>query len=823
MRISTDTAQLDLPPGESAELGVDVTNTTDLIEGVSARLIGLPAGHVTTHPTVLPLFPDSSGRLVLTLKLPTDFPAGRHPLSVEVSSRSVNGDPAYSDVDLVVPSRPALQLTATPKLIRSRRSARFVVALSNTGNVALEVALSATDPERALAIQCHPAILSVAAGATVEPIVAVRSRRMMLGSELDRAITVVATGRPTVTDTWAPVIDPDKPAELTPREPTIAPSIVAEPTTPTAEADGAGPPPQTQATAVLTYRHRPWLTRGLLTALILLLIIAIWAMVFLLGINQVFKGDPLTKTTTASFFAGIAAPAPAGSGTATGAVATGAAATVIAPAGIAPAGAAGAPGGAPAGPAPAGALPKTGTLAAGLGGSVAGTVTAASNGGPVGRILIEAQRQNREGTWVAVSSAASQADGSFEVAGLFPGSYILALSATGYTPSFAPNVTAPAAATPVTVRAGQVTSGVNPVVTGIKASITGKIDPGATTTPVVATVTVRPISGAGPGEPVATAQTDAAGTFTIPDLLAPFTYELAFAAPGYQVSTVRTTVEGGTQRFEPTVLLGTDTGSVTGLVTDGTTPLGGVAVTTTVAGKEVKTGTPTTGTIGSFVLSTLPTPATYVITFTADGFAPRTVVVDLGPGQNLTTENVALVGGSGTVTGHLLDSAGRGLGGAVVTVGGTTNPPTTTTVTDGDVGSFSLAGLPSPGSYTITFKLAGYADQTVPVTLSATAPTAPLQVTMAGSLGRLSGQVLTANGSAALGISVTATDGKRVWPGTTTAASGGLPDGSYVIAQLPAGAYTVTATALGGGTVTALVVLGPGAVQAQDFRLPGSG
>ena len=57
------------------------------------------------------------------------------------------------------------------------------------------------------------------------------------------------------------------------------------------------------STLPLTLRQRPWFSRGALTALILLLIIALWAAVFLFGIGQVFAGDPMTKTAPASFFA----------------------------------------------------------------------------------------------------------------------------------------------------------------------------------------------------------------------------------------------------------------------------------------------------------------------------------------------------------------------------------------------------------------------------------------------------------------------------------------------------------------------------------------
>ena len=63
-------------------------------------------------------------------------------------------------------------------------------------------------------------------------------------------------------------------------------------------------------------------------------------------------------------------------------------------------------------------------------------------------------------------------------------------------------------------------------------------------------------------------------------------------------------------------------GQITGIVTDGTAPLGGATVSTTVGGTAVTTGTPTTGDVGQFVLGDLPTPATYVLTVSGTGLRP---------------------------------------------------------------------------------------------------------------------------------------------------------------------------------------------------------
>ena len=46
----------------------------------------------------------------------------------------------------------------------------------------------------------------------------------------------------------------------------------------------------------------------MLTALILLAIIAVWAAIFLFGLREVFATDPPTKTAPASFFVARARP-----------------------------------------------------------------------------------------------------------------------------------------------------------------------------------------------------------------------------------------------------------------------------------------------------------------------------------------------------------------------------------------------------------------------------------------------------------------------------------------------------------------------------------
>jgi hypothetical protein len=459
-------------------------------------------------------------------------------------------------------------------------------------------------------------------------------------------------------------------------------------------------------------------------------------------------------------------------------------------------------------------------MPAGLGGTITGTVRAASSGEPVGRILVDALRPDATGNLQIAASGATQADGSYQLAGLFPTQYVLRFSADGFDQTWYPGTPdqTGAAAVPATVDA--VTTGKDVVITGKPGSITGTVDPGDALSPVVTTVTVRATQGATAGQDVATTTTDGVNAYSIPNLPAPAVYELSFAAPGYLPSVVSTSVDGGGARIQPTVLLSASNGSITGTVTDGTNPLGGATVSTTVDGTAVTTGTPTTGQVGQFVLGDLPTPATYVLTVSAPGYGQNTVVVGLGPGEQRADLTLSLAAGTGTLTGQLVDTNGAGIGGAIVTVGGMTNPPTTSTLTDGAVGSFTLSGLSAGGGLTLTFTHPGFAEATVPVQLGGTTP---LTVTMSASQGRITGRVTGANGAPIAGATITATDGQHRWPVTSTAGSPGTPAGGYVISQLPAGPFTVSAVVADGPSQTALATVTAGGDTTVDFVMPDGG
>jgi hypothetical protein len=764
VRAATDSRLLEVDPGSTTAVVVDVVNNGQVIDGVTARVIGLADEYVTARPALLPLFPDTSGQISLSLTVPTSHPAGRHPLTVEVMSHGADMAPHFLDVDLQVAARPGLRLVAAPRVIRARRSARFVLELTNAGNVPLNVNLRAIDAERSTTAEFTPSALRIEAGAVAPVLLYVRGPRMFSGGEVDRTVMVQAD------------------AARADTEPAAAPAPV----------DAPG-----NLETTVRLRQRPLVSRGMLTALILASVIALWAGVFLLGITKVFSGDPMTKAAPASFFAaGNNVRSAPGSGDGAGA-------------------------------APAGALPKSGQLPPGVGGEITGTVRATSDKQPVGRILVQAWRASRDGLKL-VSSAATQADGTYTLAGLFPTAYYLEFSSTGYRPVWYPGAAAQSGAQLIQAVAQGSTSGADAVITGEPASISGTIDPGDTLTPVTTTVAARPLLGAtGSAPPKATSTVTRNGKYSLAGLAAPGSYELTFTTPGYQPSTLVDTLGGGDARLEPTLTLGASAGQITGTVRDRGVALGGATVTTTVGGKALTVTTPTSGQVGAFTLANLTTPATYVITFTAPGHGSDTEVVDLAAGQSHAGLDVDLAGGTGSVTGKLTDSNGNGLGGATVTIGGapgSTAPSTTTVTSDVGRGSFAINGLASPGVYTLTFTLGGWAPASVPLRLSSNSAPPTVDVSLSRLLGGITGTVSqrqAGSTTAFVGATVTATNGAQTWTATSSAPGGALARGGYLITGLQPGTYSVTVTADGTSQQTGIVTVSAGRNATLDLQVGG--
>ena len=164
MRVSSTVDRLDVVPGGSGVVPLEVVNTSEVIESLSVHALGVPEASLLAEPEALALFPDAVGALTLTVGLPATFPAGTYPVTFVVAGRAPGGREAYHDVDLVVPARPALRLDATPTIVRTRGRGAFTLEVRNDGNVPLDVALRPQDGDRTVRTTITPSTLAVPPG-----------------------------------------------------------------------------------------------------------------------------------------------------------------------------------------------------------------------------------------------------------------------------------------------------------------------------------------------------------------------------------------------------------------------------------------------------------------------------------------------------------------------------------------------------------------------------------------------------------------------------------------------------------------------------------
>src|SRR6476661_7618873 len=155
MRVATEHRLVAADPGQTVDVRVDVVNTGELIEGVTAHVIGLPDGQIAVEPQLLPLFPDAQGQITLSITVPSHQPAGVH-----------------------------------PQTIRTKRAGRFVLTVHNSGNVALSATLTAAQEDQRTRTWFSPEMVTVEPGAAAPVILGVKGPRMVTGSEVDRMVNV---------------------------------------------------------------------------------------------------------------------------------------------------------------------------------------------------------------------------------------------------------------------------------------------------------------------------------------------------------------------------------------------------------------------------------------------------------------------------------------------------------------------------------------------------------------------------------------------------------------------------------------------------------
>ncbi|ROS21776.1 carboxypeptidase-like regulatory domain-containing protein [Cellulomonas sp. PhB150] len=461
--------------------------------------------------------------------------------------------------------------------------------------------------------------------------------------------------------------------------------------------------------------------------------------------------------------------------------------------------------------------------------TLTGAVTDLSTGAPVGDVSVEAFGDDPATPLLTVATGD---DGTYSLERLPAGTYTLRVRGAGFDETWYPAAPTQADAQQVEVATGQSVAGLTVLVGGVPATLAGSVtgtDVAGAVLSVQLPLDTGPLATtdtSAPGEAPATATSGAVvrtvpigaeGTFEIDDLPSPAVYDLVVTKAGLASSVQRVDVAAGEDRTGVRLSLVQGDGSITGTVSGFDGPVTGATVVAGDGSVSVETVTLTQDNPGGFVLRGLPTPGTYTVVVSADGYAPSTLSLSLSEGQALTGVAVVL-GRDEASLGGTVSVPGGDAGGVSVTV--TDGALTLQTVTQSTkpVGRWSLAGLRVPSTYTVTFARADLESQVLSVSVDAfgnvtagASSAGAVDVTMRGATGTISGTVKqppTKGASAApignVKVTVSSGSDQRV---VYTASTPRSKVGSYVVDGLTPGTYTVTFSRSGTRATSEIVVL----------------
>lgn len=462
-----------------------------------------------------------------------------------------------------------------------------------------------------------------------------------------------------------------------------------------------------------------------------------------------------------------------------------------------------------------------------------GTVLDLSTGLPAPAMSVAAFAADDTAT--ALKTVATDSAGTFALAGLPAGSYLLRIQGAGYSDVWYPAAPAPGDAQQVEVSGDKPAANLVAVVGGAPAVLSGTVtgdDVSAATLlvqlPLQDGVPVLEASvdqqepvgddGVPEGAVVATIPIGSAGEFEAGGLPSPAVYDLVVRKTGYATTVQRVDVAAGETRKNVNLALRVGDGTVSGQVSGLDGPIGGATITATSGQVSVETVSLTQDEVGSFVLRNLPTPGNYTLTASADGYASASVAVSLAEAQTLTGLSLVLGTDTASLAGKVRVDGAAASGVAVTVSDGSLTLSTVTQSTP--AGAWQVTGLRVPSTYTVTFSRAGLESQVMSVIVdgfgkvTAGAPNArSVNATLRLATASLSGVVRQSSDGASpervRNATVTISSGgtQRV---VTTQSSPASDAGYYRVDGLTPGTYTVTFTRPGTSPSSEIVKIGAG-------------
>jgi hypothetical protein len=180
-------------PGVPVVATLLVTNRGNLVDRVRVRVEGLDASWYQLSAGEVGLLPNQQQSVQLVIRVPAELGVGAHAFRVVAVSRA---DPTHSAsvvATLTVVEGAAIGLALVPQRQVTRRTARYVARIRNTGNADADLTIVAGDDAEQLDFAVEPDQLHVGAQSETTATVTVRARRSSIaGREQEHTFAVAA-------------------------------------------------------------------------------------------------------------------------------------------------------------------------------------------------------------------------------------------------------------------------------------------------------------------------------------------------------------------------------------------------------------------------------------------------------------------------------------------------------------------------------------------------------------------------------------------------------------------------------------------------------
>jgi hypothetical protein len=340
---------------------------------------------------------------------------------------------------------------------------------------------------------------------------------------------------------------------------------------------------------------------------------------------------------------------------------------------------------------------------------------------------------------------------------------------------------------------------------------------------IYANTTTASFNAAAPSDlgPTVSTYTAPDGAFVLNGLKPGVSYLVTFSKPGFTTHKVLLSPANKGQQIQLNASLVPGTGSLSGTAYGPSGPLGDALVSVSNGLLNFTTHTASVGSgIGSWSISQISTPGTYLIQVSATGYGTQVQTVTLGPSGSQSNIATHLSANVGSITGVISSATTNApLGGAQVSATNGQQTYTATTFTVGKVGAYDLPNLTIPGHWTVTIGAPGYQTQTEAVDLTGNTTVNTVLSQSGGNLTGTIGLPSNAGKNTTNTIGLTLAAGSTVYKTLSTSRTAGSTTVAYQFPQVSPGVYTLTAEGYGFTTVSTNVTLTAGTTTTANLTL----